>query len=237
MNMKKVSLGLVALLAVLSVKVNARDSGYGIKAHGGTAMVTNAKKFLKEDKAGMFNSLSLSYGLGIYADCYFKDIFGVRFESLYNYAAINYRSENSETSIGAGYLKIPFLAKIYPMGADTDFSILVGPEIGFPIAMKSYARKVKTADSGFKELGDDSYKAYKQKVEEKYFNKLAIGANVGLEYELPKFGVNFNLAYVMDFSTLFNIDGTGEKGVKAEDNAMLQNIRLSVGYNIAAALA
>jgi hypothetical protein len=237
MKMKRLSLVLMAFLAVSSVvKVGAADLGYGVKAHGAASMITNADKFFADNKAGMFNSLSLGYGGGLYGEYNLMDEVGVRVEALLNVAGTSYKGDKVEQAYNAAYLRIPVLAKIYPMGVDTGFSILVGPEVGLPVAMKTFTEKKKVGNE-FKELEDGAYKEKKKKREEKFFNSFALGANVGVEYELPEVGVNFNLGYVIDFTKFLNTDDKEADGIKGDNNAMLQNIRLSVGYNIAAALA
>jgi hypothetical protein len=236
MNMKKVSLGLVALLAVFSVKAKATDCGYGIKALGGSSMITNSDKFFSNNKAGLVSSAKLSYGAGIYGEYSLMDEVGIRLEALFNVVGAGYRGEREEEVYKVAYLTIPVLAKIYPMGVDTGFSVLVGPEIGFPIAMKTYTKKAKSSDI-FKELTTAEYKPRKEHIEAKWFNNFAFGANVGFEYELSELGVNFGLAYVMNFTKFLNTDAKEVDGIPGERNGMLQNIRLNIGYNIATALA
>jgi hypothetical protein len=238
---RKLNILLMLIVGIMSsINALAADFGYGIKGNLGASMINNAEKFFDNPKAGFFSSKSIGYGGGVYGEYNIIDAMGVRVEALLNYAGTSYRGELKEHSYSAGYVKLPILVKYYPMGVDSGFSLLVGPELGFPLFNKNYKEKTREKDKDkdiLKEKTDDVYKADKKKREDYYFSNYTFGINVGAEYEMSEIGLSFALNYIADLTNFLNTDATRAKGVIEDENAKLQNIRLSVGYNIAAALA
>ena len=232
MSIKGFRLIVATLLALLGGSIHAQDFGFGAKAHGGASVITNAKKHVGhiDDKATMFNSLKISFGGGLYGEYNFMDYVGARLETLFDMVGSGHKSDNDSYSWTIGYLKIPVLAKIYPMGIDTGLSILVGPEVGFPL-MKTLTGKVKDGDD-WKELKEDEHPEYKALRDnfKKDVNSFSLGANLGIEYELPEVGVTFSLSGVYDITKAFKKDA---KSVTEDNNVRLINTRLAVGYNLA----
>ncbi len=183
--MKKIILTLAVVFAIGIV--NAQETKFGVKGGLNVASITNS------DGA---NSL-IGFHAGFFAAIKITEKFAIQPELLYSMQGV----KDSDISLHLDYITIPIMAKYY---VAKDFSLEVGPQIGFLIAAKAKS-------------GGESASV------KEFFKSTDFGVNFGVGYDFGEnliLGLRYNLGLSQVLKDL-------DPGQSASKNAVFS---VSLGY-------
>lgn len=194
--MKK-TIFLLATTIFICLQAKSQSANFGVKA-GMT--LSN----MKSSQSGISINLGnkVGYYAGGFADIKTSGNFSVQPEAYYSFIGAKFKGsiigQNLSVTEDLGYINIPVLLKYN----DKNFSILIGPQIGFLLSAKEKLDSVKTQD-----VKDE-------------FKSVDIAGIIGASYTL-KNGFGLDARYQLGFA---NVGKGNGQSVKVKNNAFMAGI-------------
>ena len=223
----------MVVAAVLAFAANSSlmaQFKFGVKASG------TLNNIYTEDSTT--TSMKPGFNVGVLAEYFLNENMSIGAEVLFAQQGCQAKDEgedfgvkwSSKTTTTSNHINLPIMFRYYING----LAIEVGPQFGLCIGGNHKYKqeadgKTDEATKTFNEMEDDYYK--KVNSDYKYYNRLNIGAAIGLTYNMPM-GLFLGARYTHDFTNAFNeikMDGlTSTKCESVKSNHGV--ISVSVGF-------
>ena len=218
----------MVVAAVLAFAANSSlmaQFKFGVKASG------NLSNIYTEDSTT--TSMKPGFNFGVLGEYFLNENMSIGAEVLFSQQGAKTTNEGEDfgtkwkttSAITTNHINVPILFRYYFGG----LAVELGPQFGFCMGGKlSYKQEIgdntEEYTKKFSELEEDYQKIIS---DYKYWNRLNIGAAIGLTYNMPM-GLFLGARYTHDFTNLFNRVNTEGKTESIKSKAGV--ISVSVGF-------